>query len=242
MESDTSWSPPDIDNNPPSIVATSCATSEVLDRAFLRTEGQLANFEKFTATEHIEHQEIDRHGTPIKVNIREFSYIVFVVPYHGDSFYLEESRDADQKTTDSFNAWSSVFFRVALPVVRPGLWVTALFSLLLAYNEFLFALVLTGPDTKTLPVAIAEYGGEDINYWSLSAAAAVGIMLPMRGVHDGAAAPPGARPGTRRNQGLRQFRKALALRDATIACRATRPHRGRNRLADRLRILLKLRR
>ena len=40
-------------------------------------------------------------------------------------------------------------------------------------------LVLTGPDTKTLPVAIAEYGGEDINYWSLSAAAAVGIMLPI---------------------------------------------------------------
>ena len=88
---------------------------------------------------------------------------------------------------DGCNAWQ-VFARVALPVVRPGLWVTALFSLLLAYNEFLFALVLTGPDTKTLPVAIAEYGGEDINYWSLSAAAAVGIMLPIVAVHDGAAA------------------------------------------------------
>jgi multiple sugar transport system permease protein len=79
---------------------------------------------------------------------------------------------------DGCDAWQ-VFSRVALPVVRPGLWVTALFSLLLAYNEFLFALVLTGPDTKTLPVAIAEYGGEDINYWSLSAAAAIGIMLPI---------------------------------------------------------------
>ena len=67
---------------------------EVLDRAFLRTKNQLANFEKFTATEHIEHQEIDRHGIPIKVKTREFSYIVFVVPYRGDSFYLEESRDA----------------------------------------------------------------------------------------------------------------------------------------------------
>jgi multiple sugar transport system permease protein len=27
-------------------------------------------------------------------------------------------------------------------------------------------------------VAIAEYGGEDINYWSISAAGAIGIMLP----------------------------------------------------------------
>ena len=32
--------------------------------------------------------------------------------------------------------------------------------------------MLTGPNTKTLPVAIAEYGAEDLNYWSLSAAAA----------------------------------------------------------------------
>jgi multiple sugar transport system permease protein len=79
---------------------------------------------------------------------------------------------------DGCTAWQ-VFSRVAVPVVRPGLWVTALFSLLLSYNEFLFALILTGPDTKTLPVAIAEYGAEDISYWSLSAAAAVGIMLPI---------------------------------------------------------------
>jgi multiple sugar transport system permease protein len=28
-------------------------------------------------------------------------------------------------------------------------------------------------------VAIAEYGAEDLNYWSLSAAAAIGIMLPI---------------------------------------------------------------
>ena len=50
--------------------------------------------------------------------------------------------------------------------------------MLLAYNEFLFALILTGLRTKTLPVAIAEFGGEDINYWPISAAGAMGIMLP----------------------------------------------------------------
>jgi tetratricopeptide (TPR) repeat protein len=99
---DTSWSPPDIDADSPGVLNPSCSTTEVLDRAFLRAKTQLANFEKFTATEHIEHQEIDRHGTPGKVKTREFSYVVFVVPFHGDSFYLEEIRDADQKTTASF--------------------------------------------------------------------------------------------------------------------------------------------
>jgi multiple sugar transport system permease protein len=95
------------------------------------------------------------------------------------SFFLDVPIELDEAACiDGCNLWQT-FTRVALPVVRPGLWVTALFSLLLAYNEFLFALVLTGPHTKTLPVAIAEYGGEDINYWSLSAAAAIGIMLPI---------------------------------------------------------------
>ena len=95
------------------------------------------------------------------------------------SFFVDVPIELDEAACiDGCNLWQ-IFTKVALPVVRPGLWVTSLFSLLLAYNEFLFALVLTGPDTKTLPVAIAEYGAEDINYWSLSAAAAIGIMLPI---------------------------------------------------------------
>ncbi len=95
------------------------------------------------------------------------------------SFFVDVPIELDESACiDGCNLWQT-FIRVVLPVVRPGLWVTSLFSLLLAYNEFLFALVLTGPNTKTLPVAIAEYGGEDINYWSISAAAAIGIMLPI---------------------------------------------------------------
>jgi multiple sugar transport system permease protein len=95
------------------------------------------------------------------------------------SFFVDVPIDLDEAARiDGCSLWQT-FTRVALPVVRPGLWVTSLFGILIAYNEFLFALVLTGPNTKTLPVAIAEYGGEDINYWSLSAAAAIGIMLPI---------------------------------------------------------------
>jgi multiple sugar transport system permease protein len=95
------------------------------------------------------------------------------------SFFLDVPAEIyEAAEIDGCNAWQ-VFGRVAVPLVRPGVWVTALFSLLLAYNEFLLGLVLTGPATKTLPVALAEYGAEDINYWTLSAAAAVGIMLPI---------------------------------------------------------------
>lgn len=95
------------------------------------------------------------------------------------SFLIDVPVELDEAARiDGCNHWQA-FVRVIVPAVRPGLMVTSLFSLLLAYNEFLFALVLTGTRTKTLPVAIAEYGGEDITYWSLSAAGAVGIMLPI---------------------------------------------------------------
>jgi len=95
------------------------------------------------------------------------------------SFFLDVPIELDEAAMiDGCNRWQA-FRRIVLPTVRGGLAVTAVFSALLAYNEFLFALVLTGTRTKTLPVAIAEYGGEDITYWSLSAAAAIGIMLPV---------------------------------------------------------------
>lgn len=95
------------------------------------------------------------------------------------SFFLDIPRDLDEAAAiDGCNNWQT-FRIIILPLARPGLTVAALFSLLLSYNEFLLALVLTGVDTKTLPVAIASFGGEDISDWSLSAAGAVGIMLPI---------------------------------------------------------------
>ena len=95
------------------------------------------------------------------------------------SFFLDIPRDLDEAAAiDGCNLWQT-FGIVILPLARPGLTVAALFSLLLSYNEFLFALVLTGIKTKTLPVAIAAFGGEDVSDWSISAAGAIGIMLPI---------------------------------------------------------------
>jgi len=53
----------------------------------------LGNFEKFTATEQIEHQEIDQQGQAGKIKSRDFSYLVFVRTSKDNSVYLEELRD-----------------------------------------------------------------------------------------------------------------------------------------------------
>jgi Flp pilus assembly protein TadD len=87
------WAPPDIDGMEYRVADNaSCNVDEVLARADARLQTQLKNFEKFTATERIEHQEVDRYGIPGPMKSREFSYIVFVRQAKDDSVYLDEDR------------------------------------------------------------------------------------------------------------------------------------------------------
>ncbi len=47
--------------------------------------------------------------------------------------------------------------RVVLPIILPGLAVVALFAFITTWNEFLFAVILTGAETKTSMVLVASY-------------------------------------------------------------------------------------
>lgn len=69
--------------------------------------------------------------------------------------------------------------KVILPIAKPGLATASIFTFLLSYNEYLFALILTQKKAMTLPVAIGQYGAEDLSYWTLSAAGVVSIVIPI---------------------------------------------------------------
>lgn len=95
------WAPGDIDSTEYRLASDApCQSDDVLARAYHRMRAQMGNFEKFTATERIEHQEIDRYGMPGPPRTREFSYIVFVHPFKEHSVYLEESRTTTSNATD----------------------------------------------------------------------------------------------------------------------------------------------
>jgi len=50
--------------------------------------------------------------------------------------------------------------RVVVPIVKPGLVATGIICLILSWNEFLFALIMTySPDSQTFPVGISQYEG-----------------------------------------------------------------------------------
>jgi ABC-type glycerol-3-phosphate transport system permease component len=85
---------------------------------------------------------------------------------------LEESAQIDGCTR--FGA----FWRVILPLARPGLATATIFSLILAWNDFLFAAVLTGHRSQTLPVMMAGYTTDSGIDWGNMTASAVIIILP----------------------------------------------------------------
>jgi multiple sugar transport system permease protein len=69
--------------------------------------------------------------------------------------------------------------RVVLPVARPGLFATMMFAFLLAWDEFLYALIYTStPAAKTVPVAIAEFTGRYSTDFGLVSAGGVLATLP----------------------------------------------------------------
>jgi len=71
------------------------------------------------------------------------------------------------------------FTSVIMPLMLPGVVTTGLFSLLLAYNEYLIPAILTTSKAATLPVAIASIGSDDPYYAIVRAAGSVTIALPI---------------------------------------------------------------
>ncbi|QHO71019.1 sugar ABC transporter permease [Marisediminicola antarctica] len=71
------------------------------------------------------------------------------------------------------------FFRIALPLSVPGVATASILSFIFSWNNFMFALVLSGSSTKTLPVAIFDFVAYASIDWGGLMAAAVVITVPI---------------------------------------------------------------
>jgi len=71
------------------------------------------------------------------------------------------------------------FWRISVPLSAPGMAVTAMFTFLLSYIEFLFAVILTRKLTFTLPVRLAAYMTIHETYWRLIACSSIITLIPM---------------------------------------------------------------
>ena len=86
---------------------------------------------------------------------------------------LEESA-----LVDGCTRWQT-FWRVVFPMARSGLMATAVFTFVFAWNEFIFALILTRTEVITFPVQLTHYMGGQSNFWSKISAMSVLGTLPV---------------------------------------------------------------
>ena len=95
------------------------------------------------------------------------------------SFFMEVPKEIEEAAMMDGATRLQAFRKVIIPMMWPAIIATGLFTMLLAYNEYLFVRVLA-PTEWTLPVAIVSLtGGESSRTITEAAAASVSITLPI---------------------------------------------------------------
>ncbi len=111
-----------------------------------------------------------------------FVYLSFNLPFVVwilIGFFQGIPRELEEAAlVDGCNRWMA-FRQVVLPLALPGLLAAGVFAFVLSWNEFLFALVLTGRESKTLPVALAGLMSSQGNQIGAICAATVAMMTPI---------------------------------------------------------------
>lgn len=113
------------------------------------------------------------------------AYTVFNLPFAiwlMYSFFQDIPTELEHSARlDGYSRWR-VFTRVVLPLAAPGIAVTAIFSLMFAWNEFLFGYILTRDAARTITVGVSGFQTQQGILWGPLAAAAVVCILPMLAV------------------------------------------------------------
>ena len=118
----TPWAPPSVDTSVPGVAPdVTCSAEDIVEHTSTSTNRQLENLEKFLATEHIQHEEVNGRGEVSQVRDKNFSYMVFIEHDKDGLVFLDEKRDGGTGT-DSFPTSLATVGLVSLgvDVFHPG--------------------------------------------------------------------------------------------------------------------------
>ena len=94
-------------------------------------------------------------------------------------YFRDIPRRYEESAMVDGDTWFQAFRKVTLPLMAPSITATAIFVMILSWNEFAFATFLTSTNAKTMPPAIMAYSiGADIE-WNVLGAAVVLITAPL---------------------------------------------------------------
>jgi multiple sugar transport system permease protein len=118
-------------------------------------------------------------NTRVSVILAYTTFSLPLVVWIMRGFFEELPRELEESAWIDGASRAAAFMRVVLPLTRPGLAAAGILCLLLAWNDFLFAAVLTNGDSRTLPVLMASYSGDTGINWEDMTASAVLVVLPV---------------------------------------------------------------
>jgi trehalose/maltose transport system permease protein len=114
-----------------------------------------------------------------------FSYTTFTLPFMVwvlANFYRAMPAELEQAALVDGATPFRAFYQILLPLAAPGMATTGLLAFIASWNEYLFARTFTiTPDRRTVPVAIASFGGAtqfDLP-WGTIMAASVVVTIPL---------------------------------------------------------------
>lgn len=102
-------------------------------------------------------------------------YVIWMMRGYVEDVPLELEESA---LVDGLSRWA-IIYKVVFPMVRTGLFATTVFTFIFAWNEFIFALVLTRTEVLTFPVQVSHYFGQQTIFWAKIGAMSVIGALPV---------------------------------------------------------------
>ena len=109
-------------------------------------------------------------------------YLTFNLPFvvwMMKGFFEDIPREIEESALVDGCSELGIFSRIAVPLAAPGLAATAIIIFIFAWNEFLFALILTATKAVTLPVGILGYMRETGINWGYMTAGGVLSLIPV---------------------------------------------------------------
>ena len=98
--------------------------------------------------------------------------VIWIMRDQFDTIPLELEQAA---LVDGCSTWGA-FFRIVLPIALPGMVAAFILSVVLCWNEYFFAALLTSTNAKTIPVMVAsQTGSQGISWWAMAAISTAAI-------------------------------------------------------------------
>jgi len=118
-------------------------------------------------------------GTYWAVIILDTVYNAPFVVWMMSNYFRTVPKDMEQAALVDGASHFQAFRLVALPLAVPGIIASVLYCLIFSWNDFIFALLLTSPSTKTVPLAIMGQFSTAQLQWGYMAALSVFAVLPV---------------------------------------------------------------